>query len=104
MGRKVGKWIGRCFFVISLIFVILMLEMVIQMYMIEKRKKKQSETPEAQELVIDTPKPCTYGNLTIVDEFGDISFQYTGDISIVNNGTNGEPIDIRVSLEEKEGR
>lgn len=56
------------------------------------------KTSEATPLVIDTPEPRTDGKLTILDSNGDVYFQYSGEISIKNNGKNGKAVDIEITL------
>ena len=55
---------------------------------------KQSQEPE--DIVIDTPKSCPYGYLTVFDYAGGTHFQYEGEIIIENDGSNGEPINIQI--------
>ena len=68
-----------------------------------KTAKTEHIHTEAEPLVIDIQEPCTSGDLTIRDPQGNTYFQYTGAINIVNNGRNGEPIDISVTLPGTEG-
>lgn len=54
------------------------------------------ERQEAEAIVIDVPEPCTEGYLTVFDSEGVAHFQYSGSISIENDGKNGRPIEIYV--------
>lgn len=54
------------------------------------------ERQEAEAIVIDVPEPCTEGYLTVFDSEGAAHFQYSGSISIENDGKNGRPIEIYV--------
>ena len=55
---------------------------------------KQSQEP--QDLVTSTHQPCAEGYLTVFDSEGATHFQYSGSISIENDGKNGRPIEIYV--------
>ena len=58
--------------------------------------EEYEECQETEALVIDVPEPCTRGYLTVVDSEGAAHFQYSGSISIENDGKNGRPIEIYV--------
>ena len=57
---------------------------------------------EATPLTIDKPNPRTDGMFTIKDADGNIRFQYSGEINIINDGKNGEEINIEITLPEDE--
>lgn len=52
----------------------------------------------AEPLKITIPTPTTDGTLTIYDENGEVYFQYSGEINILNSGRNGEPIEVEVMV------
>lgn len=52
----------------------------------------------AEPLKITIPTPTTEGTLTIYDENGEVYFQYSGEINILNSGRNGEPIEVEVMV------
>ena len=59
--------------------------------------KNGTKTDESDKPVISitNPKPCHTGRI-IVYEQGEMVFDYKGEISIINNGRNGEEIAIIV--------
>jgi len=59
---------------------------------------EQTEQPEPEALVIETLPEATSGVLTILDGNGGVYFQYEGEIDIINNGKNGQPIEIMIDL------
>lgn len=60
-----------------------------------EEKPIEQEHPQPQKLVIATPKPCTKGSLTIYGQ-GEVQYQYSGEIQLVNDGKNGEDIEVIV--------
>lgn len=52
----------------------------------------------AEPLNITIPTPTTGGTLTVYDENGEVYFQYSGEINILNSGRNGEPIEVEVTV------
>lgn len=63
-----------------------------------KERDTLTKSVEPKHLTIETTKPANSGSITIYDSDGDIYYQYAGDINIVNNGKNGEDIEIVVQL------
>lgn len=53
---------------------------------------------ETEPLNITIPTPTTDGTLTVYDENGEVYFQYSGEINILNSGRNGEPVEVEVSV------
>lgn len=60
-----------------------------------EEKPIEQERSQPQKLVITTPKPCTKGSLTIYGQ-GEVQYQYSGEIQLVNDGKNGEDIEVIV--------
>lgn len=56
--------------------------------------------PKAQSLIINTPEPCDIGTLTIKHQ-GETLYEYTGKISIINDGSNGEQINILIEYPDE---
>lgn len=52
----------------------------------------------AEPLNITIPTPTTDGTLTVYDENGEVYFQYSGEINVLNSGRNGEPVEVEVSV------
>lgn len=52
----------------------------------------------AKPLNITIPTPTTEGTLTVYDEHGEVYFQYSGAINILNSGQNGEPVEVEVKV------
>ena len=55
----------------------------------------KTDEPDKPVISITNPKPCNTGRI-IVYEQGEMVFDYKGEISIINNGRNGEEIAIIV--------
>ena len=64
---------------------------------ISKEDTEQTEKT-AEPLNITIPTPTTDGTLTVYDENGEVYFQYSGEINILNSGRNGEPVEVEVSV------
>lgn len=62
------------------------------------RKKLNRLKKTAEPLNITIPTPTTNGTLTVYDENGEVYFQYSGEINILNSGRNGEPVEVEVSV------
>ena len=62
------------------------------------RKKLNRLKKTAEPLNITIPTPTTDGTLTVYDENGEVYFQYSGEINILNSGRNGEPVEVEVSI------
>lgn len=62
--------------------------------------KEETEQIEetAEPLNITIPTPTTEGTLTVYDEHDEVYFQYSGEISILNSGQNGEPVEVEVKV------
>lgn len=66
--------------------------------MIAKETTQPEQTEQAEPLVIETVQPMTEGVLTIVDGEGSLFYQYQGEIRIISDGKNGQPIEIFITL------
>lgn len=67
--------------------------------------RKESENVDTGEqkpvpLVISIPKPCHKGMLTVYGK-GEVLYQYGGEIKIVNDGRNGEDIEIVIEYPDE---
>ena len=59
-------------------------------------QKAPEEQPETKKLIINVPEQSTYGMITVYDK-GNVTYQYIGEnIRIINNGRNGNPIEIEI--------
>lgn len=79
-------------------------------FILSEEETEQTEKT-AEPLNITIPTPTTGGTLTVYDENGEVYFQYSGEINILNSGRNGEPVEVEVSVPvtqcscfDKEGR
>ncbi len=65
----------------------------------------QQEDPEPakqpRDIVIDIPEPCTRGTIEVYED-EELIFGYAGEIDIVNDGRDSEPIRIIVNATEVE--
>ena len=62
-----------------------------------QKEIEQEEPPEPLEITI--PEPCTTGTVTVYAQ-DQVIYQYGGEISIRNDGQNGEKIEIVVEYPE----
>lgn len=100
---KRRKWYEPIVVVGSIILVVGISTTVMNAYLDNVSEKAQKEaveeyreSQEAEDSVINVPEPCTEGYLTVFDSEGATHFQYSGSISIENDGKNGRPIEIYV--------
>ena len=100
---KHRKWYEPIMLVGIIIIVVGIFTTVLNNYLdhaSEENQKKSVEeykqSQEAEDIVINIPEPCTEGYLTVFDSEGVTHSQYSGDILIENDGTNGRPIEIYV--------
>ena len=94
--RKKKNW----FIVLTLLvfgFLLLMVWFESKDSFISEENAEQTEKV-AEPLKITIPTPTTEGTLTIYDENGEVYFQYSGEINILNSGRNGEPVEVEVSV------
>ena len=63
-----------------------------------QKEIEQEEPPEPLEITI--PEPCTTGTVTVYAQ-DQVIYQYGGEISIRNDGKNGEEIEIVVEYPER---
>lgn len=63
-----------------------------------QKEIEQEEPPEPLEITI--PEPCTTGTVTVYAQ-DQVIYQYGGEISIRNDGQNGEKIEIVVEYPER---
>lgn len=66
-------------------------------FILSEEETEQTEKT-AKPLNITIPTPTTGGTLTVYDENGEVYFQYSGEINILNSGRNGEPVEVEVSV------
>lgn len=67
---------------------------------LEESKRIEREASKPAPLVIDIPKPCNTGMITVYGN-GEVLYQYAGDIIIKNDGRNGKTIEIVVKYPEE---
>ena len=59
-------------------------------------QKAPEGQPETKTLIINVPEQSTYGMITVYDK-GNVTYQYIGEnIRIINNGRDGNPIEIEI--------
>ena len=61
---------------------------------------ESKDVGQVENLVIETIEPNTTGKVTVY-VYGIADFEYSGEINIKNDGTNGEAIEIIVDSKEK---
>ena len=66
----------------------------------EALEMKREELPAPAPLEITPPKPCRTGTVTVYAQ-DQVVYQYGGEISIRNDGQNGEEIEIVVEYPER---
>ncbi len=66
----------------------------------EESKDTEKEAPKPAPLIIDIPKPCNTGTVTVYGN-GEVLYQYAGVIIIKNDGINGKSIEIVVEYPEE---
>ena len=54
-----------------------------------------------QPIIVETQEPCTEGRILVTKD-GRCIFEYKGEIEMINDGRNGEEIDVQVHMKEKE--
>ena len=92
MNKKPPLWLA-----LTLLGVIFLCYLIIEVSDPEKNEPVQ-ESIKPEQLIIQSTEPSHYGTVTILDGNGDIYFQYTGDINLLNNGLDGEDVDIQIQL------
>lgn len=70
-------------------------------YAISDYKRQQAREIE-DTIVIDVPTSSSYGTVTIYD-FDDVIYSYKGEMQILNDGSNGQPIEVVVDVAENGG-
>lgn len=79
----------------SILAGVIMAAIVILTYSTQVKQSRQQDTKtkkEPEKVVIETPEPCTEGNVVIYSDGG--VYEYRGKIGIKNDGKNGEEIAI----------
>lgn len=99
-GRRRASFLQRKPWMRALaILIVLCLLVVPTLCMIGTQNEiEQEEPPEPLEITI--PEPCTTGTVTVYAQ-DQIIYQYGGEISIRNDGQNGEEIEIVVEYPER---
>ena len=65
----------------------------------DSSKESGGETVVRRDIpVVVIPEPCKVGTITVKDEEGNTICSYGGTVDIVNNGRNGELINIVVTV------
>lgn len=60
--------------------------------------KKEHVDPKP--IVVETPDPCTEGRILVTKD-GRCIFEYKGEIEMINDGRNGEEIDVQVHMRQE---
>lgn len=80
---------------LSILAGVILAAIVILTYSTQVKQSRQQNTEpkkEPEKIVIETPEPCTDGNIVIYADGG--VYEYCGKIGIKNDGKNGEEISI----------
>lgn len=78
---------------LSILAGVILAAIVILTYSAQVKQSRQQNTEpkkEPEKIVIETPEPCTDGNIVIYSNGG--VYEYCGKIGIENDGKNGEEI------------
>ena len=89
---------------LSILAGVILAVIVILTYSTQVKQSGQQDTEtkkEPEKIVIETPKPCTDGNIVIYADGG--VYEYRGKIGIENDGKNGEEIAIKLDGYMKAG-
>lgn len=80
---------------LSILAGVIMVAIVILTYSAQVKQSRQQNTEpkkEPEKIVIETPEPCTDGNIVIYADGG--VYEYCGKIGIENDGKNGQEISV----------
>lgn len=84
---------------LAILMALCLLVVVPTLYLAGTQKEiEQEEPPEPLEITI--PEPCRIGTVTVYAQ-DQVIYQYGGEISIRNDGQNGEEIEIVVEYSER---
>lgn len=61
--------------------------------------QRQKALEAKENIIIDIPVPSKYGTVTIYD-MDDVIYSYQGKMQILNDGTNGQPIEVVMDMKE----
>lgn len=61
---------------------------------------EKKEYIDPKPIVVEIPEPCTEGRI-LVTKNGRCIFEYKGEIEMINDGRNGEEIDVQVHMKEE---
>ena len=100
--RKAGKSILRHVLILGTIIAFFLIIFFLCDYFMgcaisDYQRQKAQEIEDT--IVIDVPIPSTYGTVTIYD-MDDVIYSYQGEMQILNDGTNGQPIEVVVDTKE----
>lgn len=91
------RWLKAGIFILILCVVVAVLMYTSSAANLDLDKK---QTQEAEPINITIPQPCKTGKVTVYAQ-GRVIYQYGGEISIRNDGKNGEEIEIVVEYPEE---
>lgn len=60
----------------------------------------KKEYVDPKPIIVDTPEPCTKGRIFVTKD-GRCIFEYKGEIEMINDGRNGEEIDVQVHMKQE---
>lgn len=63
------------------------------------KPEKQAKNSKPRDLVINTAQPSDSGYIHVYEN-GEVIFSYSGQIDMINDGRNGNQIEIKVEIEE----
>lgn len=98
MKQRNNNLVKIIFISIIVLFFVLTIYCLFKQNNIHDRKIYQPNI-KAKDLVIEIPEKNTSGVITIYDE-NKMMFSYMGEIDILNDGTNGEDINIVIDVNE----
>lgn len=64
----------------------------------ESNESKSVEVEEEETFILQIPKASNHGTIKIQDSEGNVKAEYRGQIDIVNDGRNGENINITITV------
>lgn len=64
----------------------------------KEEQEEAVDTVDLKPFVINDPESCTIGSITVYENDGEVRNTYQGPIDILNDGKNGEEIEIVINL------
>lgn len=64
----------------------------------KEEQEENVDNVDLRQFVINDPESCTVGSITVYENDGEVRNTYQGPIDILNDGKNGEEIEIVINL------